>query len=76
MDQAHMRDEYRVGSYATFESSGAKKTADRASLIVFSAVVSLAALVAVISRWHAFHWWSKLEAIFLSRSDERCAYFE
>ena len=31
---------------------------------MFSAVVSLAALVAVISRWHAFHWWSKLEAIF------------
>ena len=47
-----------------FECNSAKKTADRPSRIVLSAVVSLLAFVAVISRWHAFHWWSKLDAIF------------
>jgi hypothetical protein len=31
---------------------------------LFSSVVSLVAFVAVIFRWHAFHWWSKLDAIF------------
>src|ERR1700722_10746341 len=47
-----------------YVESDARKTEDRPSLVVLSAVVSLVACVAVISRWHAFHWWSKLDAIF------------
>jgi hypothetical protein len=43
----------------------AKKPADRLSLIAFSAVVSLMGFVAVISRWQAFKWWSKLDAVIL-----------
>lgn len=48
---------------ATHTENDPGKTADRPSRIILSAVVSLVALVAVISHWQAFHWWSKLDAI-------------
>jgi hypothetical protein len=54
MDQAQLTQHFESG----------KKSADRPSLIILSAVVSLVAFVAVISRWHAFHWWARLDAIF------------